>query len=140
MPLTASQLGNIRTSFDAIRHDFEPASTFFYEDLFGRAPELRALFRDDLAGQGMKFMSTLATIVDGLHRPEDLAEQYAELGRLHGTLGVTARMFPPMGEALIATVRHTMGDRFSDEIADAWRSAYADMAKALIEQGGIPEG
>lgn len=138
MPLTASQLGIIRTSFDAVRKNFEPASTFFYEELFRRAPELRELFRDDLAGQGMKFMSTLATIVDGLHQPQDLSAQYGELGRLHGALGVTSTMFPPMGEALIATVKDTMGDRFSEEVAEVWRVAYDDMSEALIEKGGIP--
>ncbi len=138
MPLTAEQLDTIRRSFGRIRRDFEPASTFFYEELFRRAPELRALFRDDLAGQGMKFMSTLATIVDGMHDPDALDERYAELGRLHGSLGVTAPMFEPMGEALIATVKHTLGNDFTPEVAEAWRTAYEDMVQALIAKGGIP--
>ena len=95
------------------------------------------MFRDDLAGQGMKFMSTLAVIVDGLHQPESLAKQYGELGSVHGTLGVTAAMFRPMGEALIATVKHTLGDRFDDGVAEAWGIAYGEMAAALIDKGGI---
>ncbi|MDJ0627168.1 MAG: globin domain-containing protein [Rhodobacter sp.] len=140
MPLSDDQLTLIRQSFDVLRHDMAPASTYFYDDLFTRAPELRELFRDDLAGQGMKFLSTLAVIVDNLHKPEDLAERYADLGGLHRTLGVTGKMFAPMGEALLATIKESLGERYTIEIEAAWRVAYQDMAAALIERGGIPEG
>jgi len=139
MPLTEDQLNLIRHSFDVLRRDLESPSVYFYEDLFTRAPELRPLFRDDLAGQGMRFMSTLAVIVDNLHKPEALAERYADLGRIHARLGVTAAQFPPMGEALIATIRNTLGDRFTADIEAAWRVAYADFSRELIESGGIPE-
>ena len=139
MPLSEDQLTLIRQSFDVVRQNLEPSSTFFYEDLFERAPELRSLFRDDLAGQGMKFMSTLEVIVDNLHKPEDLAERYRDLGRLHDTLGVTATMFDPMGEALLATIKNVLGDRYTIEIEAAWRVAYRDMAQALIERGGLKD-
>ena len=138
MPLSDDQLTLIRQSFDVLRRDLQPASTFFYEDLFGRAPELRDLFRDDLAGQGMKFMSTLAVIVDNLHHPEDLVERYADLGSLHRTLGVSQAMFDPMREALLATIRDALGDMYTIDIESAWRVAYDDVAGALIGKGDIP--
>ncbi len=140
MPLSDDQLTLIRQSFDVLRHDMAPASTFFYDDLFRRAPELRALFRDDLAGQGMKFLSTLAVIVDNLHKPEDLATRYADLGGLHRVLGVKAGMFQPMEEALLATIKDAMGETYTIEIEAAWRTAYQEMASALIDRGGIAEG
>ena len=92
MPLSDQQLDLIRRSFDTLREQMLPASTFFYDELFRRAPELRQLFRDDLEGQGMKFMSTLAVIVDNLHHVETLAPHYQELGKLHRHLGVTAEI------------------------------------------------
>lgn len=139
MPLSDDQLTLIRQSFDVVRHNLAPSSTFFYDDLFRRAPELRSLFRDDLAGQGMKFMSTLAVIVDNLHKPEALAERYQELGALHARLGITKKMFEPLGEALIATIKDTLGETYTIEIEAAWRVAFADMAAALMAQGHIPD-
>ncbi len=137
MPLSDDQLTLIRQSFDILRHDLEPASNFFYDDLFERAPELRVLFRDDLAGQGMKFMSTLTVIVDNLHKPEDLAERYTDLGRLHARLGVTVEMFEPLGESLLATIKNVLGDRYTLDVEAAWRVAYEDLSNALIKSGGI---
>ncbi len=140
MPLSDEQLRLIRQSFDLVRENLEPSSTFFYEELFRRAPKLRSLFRDDLAGQGMKFMTTLAVIVDNLHQPEELAGRYTDLGALHARLGVRAAMFVPMGEALLATIREVLGEGYTPEIEAAWRTAYQDMAAALIAGGHIPPG
>ncbi len=139
MPLSDDQLTLIRQSFDVLRQEMKPSSTFFYENLFERAPELRPLFRDDLAGQGMKFLSTLAVIVDNLHRPEDLAERYADLGALHRIVGVTGPMFEPMGEALIATIKNALGERYTLDVEAAWRVAYRDMADEMIKRGGLPK-
>jgi len=140
MPLSDDQLNLVRQSFDALRRSLAPSSNYFYEDLFRRAPELRELFRDDLAGQGMKFMSTLAVLVDNLHRPEVLADQYRELGALHARLGITAEMFVPMGEALLATIKEGLAELWTIEIEAAWRIAYDDMTAALIDKGAIQSG
>ena len=140
MPLSDDQLTLIRQSFNALRQEMKPSSTFFYDDLFRRAPELRSLFRDDLAGQGMKFLSTLAVIVDNLHQPETLSERYSDLGSLHRTVGVSADRFAPMGEALLATIRNALGETRTIEIEAAWRQAFGEMAGELVARGNIPAG
>ena len=53
-------------SLPLIREHLTPASTGFYDNLYAVAPELRGLFRGDMENQGMRFMSTLATIADML--------------------------------------------------------------------------
>jgi len=140
MSLSDEQLSLIRQSFDVLLENLEPNSTNFYEELFRQAPELRGMFRDDLGGQGMKFMSTLRVMVDNLNKPDALAARYADLGAQHRRLGVTAEMFVPMCEALIITFREVLGDQFPDETEAAWRTAYFDLTRALIETGGIPRG
>jgi len=137
MPLSEHQLTLIRQSFEVLRHDLAPVSMVFYDELFQRAPQLRVFFRDDLAGQGMKFMSTLAVVVDNLHDPGKLAGRYCELGALHRRLGVRAEMFVPMGEALIATIKDTLGERHTIDIEAAWRIAYDELATAFIDGGSI---
>ena len=103
MSLTDKQLVLIRESFDALQDDIEPKSIQFYQALFRRAPHLKPMFREDLAGQGMRFMSTLRVIVDNLHNPDAMAQRYADLGVGHRAMGVTAADFTPMGEALMAS-------------------------------------
>ena len=137
MPVTDAQLALIRESFDRLRQDISAPSVFFYEDLFRRAPQLRSLFRDDLTGQGMKFMSTLGVLVDNLHDPGSIRERYQDLGRTHASLGVTTEMFKPMGEALLATIADCLGDDMTPEIEAAWRAAYRQLAEAMITEGDI---
>lgn len=113
------------------------AAAALYENLFAREPSFRAMFRDDLGGQGMKFMSTLKTIVVALRDPEALAAELETLGQSHAAVGVVAVNFEPMGEALIDTFKGILGTDFTAEMETAWRAAYDEIAKEMIRRGGI---
>ncbi len=137
MTVTTRQAEMIRQSFHALRQRLEPASMSFYEALFRRAPELRSMFRDDLAGQGMKFMTTLGTIIDNIEDPEALGDRFADLGYGHALIGVKAAHFAPMGEALMETLRDEMGADFTPELEAAWRAAYDELAARIVRRGRI---
>lgn len=137
MSVSDEELRIIRSSFDRLRSQLERHSLYFYERLFHRAPEMRELFRDDIEGQGMKFMRTLGVILDRLDDLEAAAGQYADLGRTHAILGIKPEQFAPMEEALIDTLRHALGDDFSDTLETAWRRAYRHVADNMIRLGGI---
>ncbi|WP_371224929.1 globin domain-containing protein [Roseovarius sp. 2305UL8-3] len=138
MSLSQTQLDLIRSSFTALRDDPEPKSLAFYENLFRRAPYLKPMFREDLGGQGMRFMATLGAIVDNLHRPEAMADRYTDLGVGHRAIGVTARDFEPMGKALLDTLEEALGDEFTPEKREAWSLAFAEFSRDIIEKGEIP--
>ena len=129
----------LRDCFERLQSEFDQFSTYFYEALFRRAPELRGLFRDDLTGQGMKFMTTLRKVILHTNVAEDKSEKLKGLGSDHASLGVVAGNFAPMEEALMDTLRHTLGDEFTPELESAWRKAYARLSEAMILKGGIPE-
>jgi hemoglobin-like flavoprotein len=95
------------------------------------------MFRDDLAGQGMKFMTTLDVVVQRLDSEEEIEEQYLGLGRLHKTLGIQAADFAPMEEALMDTLRNALGDDFDAELESAWRAAYGTVSANMIQRGKI---
>lgn len=139
MPVTHEQIALIKWSFDRMRPLIQPTSTEFYDELFRRRPDLRAMFRDDdLAGQGMQFMTTMETVMTGIETPEALAARIETLGQEHRRLGVTAEMFAPMLESLIVTLRHVMGGDLGPDVEAAWRAAYADLTAAMVERGEIP--
>lgn len=139
MALTDRQLDLIRQSFSALRDDPEPKSVTFYEALFKYDPSLKEMFREDIANQGMKFMSTLRVIVDNLHNPAAMATRYTDLGEGHRAMGVRAPDFEPMGRALIDTIADAMGDDFTDEMRQAWEVAYAEFSSDIIDRGHIPK-
>ena len=137
MAIDAAQIRLVRESLPLVRERLVPASLDFYENLFAVAPELRPLFRTDLASQGMRFMSTLATISDLLDAPEELEEEAGELALAHAGVGVRAAHFAPMGIALMVTLAETLGDAFTPELQAAWHAAYDHFAARMIERGGF---
>ena len=56
MTIDDTQSGWSGRAYRGIRERLVPASMDFYDNLFALAPELRALFRSDIASQGMRFM------------------------------------------------------------------------------------
>lgn len=134
---SASEKALLEVSFDRLQSDFDQFSMYFYEALFRRDPELRSMFREDLLGQGMKFMTTLREISLHINDAGRETERLRELGRYHANLGVTPEDFSPMEEALIDTLKHTLKDEFTPELETAWRKAYADMSTVMIREGGI---
>ncbi len=133
MALTYEQIALLRWSHDKLTARVQPASVYFYEALFREGPELRGLFRDDLAGQGMKFMTTLGMLIAALETPGAMKAEISELGDLHRRLGITPAMFVPMEEALIATLRHVLDDDLPADVETAWRLAYAALSEAMME-------
>ncbi len=139
MTITPEDISRVQNSFVTLALDFDPHASFFYDALFKHAPDLRQLFRDDLAGQGMKFMTTLQVIVEKLGDEEDIATQFMGLGRTHSALGIRQAHFEPMEEALIDTLRNALGAEFDAETEKSWRKAYKVVSANMIGRGEIPE-
>ena len=135
MALTKKEMQAIRDSFARVRHDMGAQSVFFYEALFRRAPEFRKLFREDIEGQGMKFMTTLEAIIEKLDQQGAVDEEYTNLGRKHAGLGIKASQFDVMGEALIDTMRNVLDDELTPELEATWRKAYALVSENMIRRG-----
>lgn len=136
MTFSPAEIGLMRESFRLLQHAEPAASQRFYERLFEIAPELRSLFRSDMTEQGMRFMSTLGVILDNLHDPEALQPYVANLARGHAAYGVRPEHFRPMGQALIDTMRETLGEDFPEGAEAAWRAAYDHLAREMIRIAG----
>jgi hemoglobin-like flavoprotein len=137
MPITDVQIRLVHDSLPEVRERLEPASMIFYDNLFAAAPELRELFRPDLQGQGMRFMTTLATIADLLDDPSELDAEIGDLATAHAGLGVHAAHFTPMREALMTTLAQVLGEKFTPELRSAWGAAYDHFAARMIARGGF---
>ena len=141
MSISNEEVKEVLRSFDMVGpEELASGSMRFYQNLFKREPKLRAMFRDDLSGQGMKFMSTLKTIVVALKDADVLHSELKPLGEGHARLGIVAANFEPMGEALLDTFREILGPKFTPEMENAWRKVYAEISKEMIELGGIIGG
>jgi nitric oxide dioxygenase len=136
MTLTTAQIALIRDSFHRLQPDVQTASELFYDRLFEIAPELREMFRSDMTGQGMRFMTTLGVIVQHLDDPQALRPYLEWLAQGHAAYGVKPEHFRPMGQALIRTMRDTLGEKFPAGADAAWEAAYDHLASEMVRLAG----
>lgn len=132
MALTHDQIADLQTSLSRLRENLAPDDTRFYDRLFKRNPSFRALFRDDISGQGMKFFSTLSIVVDALTIPSVLADETAELAEFHAAIQIKPEYYAPLGDALFDTMHDILGRDYTTELDAAWREAFAMIAARMM--------
>ena len=134
MELTDKQIEIIRESYQRLIPEVDRVSLEFYKDLFGREPKLKAMFRDDLEEQGMRFMSAIGVIVENLDDPTRLKEKVDLLSDGHAAFGIKPEAYRSMEEALVDTFAHALGEKFTNPVELAWRSAFRQICDAMIEK------
>lgn len=131
--MTPHQIKLVQTSFAQVAPIAATAADLFYGRLFEIAPEVRAMFPDDLSGQKKKLMAMLGTAVAGLSHLETLLPAVRALGQRHAGYGVSADQYVPVGAALLWTLEKGLGDAFTAETRDAWATTYRVLAGTMIE-------
>ena len=127
---------NTRILRDTLELTLASDDTFpvrFYERLFAAHPDVQRLFHRSTPGaQNKLFAQKLTALIDHVDDPAYLGRELATLAKNHTTYGVTAEMYPWVGEALIATLREACGDAWTDEAERAWSDAYASLVRAIL--------
>lgn len=131
--MDAAQIELVQDSFTHVVPIPDRAASHFYCLLFERAPETRALFKNDMTEQGQKLVLTLATVVGGLDRLDTILPVARELAIRHVRYGVVDRHYAIVGDALIDTLRDLLGTAFDAETEAAWGAAYGLLSGAMIE-------
>ena len=114
----------IRASFAKVLPIKDEAGLLFYKRLFEIAPEVRPLFKDDIAEQARKLMDTLAVAVGALRDPAALSATLADLGQRHRRYGAQPAHYAKVGEALIWTLEKGLGPSFDAKTRHAWIALY----------------
>ncbi len=94
--MTPEQISLVQSSFAKVAPIAEQAASLFYDRLFAIAPQVKQLFKGDMAEQGRKLMVTLAVVVNGL---ADLkaSSSTSALARRHTTYGVKPSHYATVG-------------------------------------------
>lgn len=129
--MTPQQKQLVQESFKKVAPIAPLAADLFYARLFELDPELRLLFKSDMKRQGMSLMTMLASAVRGLDKPEALVPVLKSLGRRHVVYGVKDTHYGTVGQALLDTLAHAMGEEFDDEMRAAWSAVFSLMASVM---------
>jgi nitric oxide dioxygenase len=123
----------VQQSFEKIAAVGEPLAELFYEELFSVDPSLRAMFTSDFVEQRWKFMAALAMVVGSLHTPEKILSPARALAVKHVSYGVLPIHYTCFGDALVQTVKKSLGAEFTAELENAWVAAFRMLADVMKE-------
>jgi hemoglobin-like flavoprotein len=130
--LTAEEIVRVRSSFDMVFANTTGMMTAFYDRLFELAPEFRPMFPADMSVLKQDFISKLAVLVGSLDQKTGLLAGTDMLGRNHQRYGVKPEHYPVVGEALLWSLARGLGPHWTDEVEQAWRKVYRDIAQRMM--------
>ncbi|MGC1213495.1 MAG: globin domain-containing protein [Micromonospora sp.] len=123
----------LKESWSLVAGHGDQVPLYFYSTLFLTHPETRQMFPTDMAGQRDRLVTALGHIVSHVDQVDQLVGFLHQLGADHRKFAVRAEHYPAVGEALLATVRHFLGEAWSDELARDWADAYGLVAQVMTE-------
>ncbi len=129
--MNQKQIELVQASFAEVVPIAETAAALFYQRLFELDPSLRPMFRGDLKEQGKKLMDMIATVVVNLKRLDRIVPGIQALGARHAGYGVSDEHYDTVGAALLWTLGQGLGEAFTDEVRDAWATAYGILATTM---------
>lgn len=129
--MTPHEIALVQGSFVKVAPIADAAAGLFYGRLFEIAPEVKPMFKGDIAEQGRKLMATLGIVVKGLSNLEAVLPAAKALAVKHVAYGVK---HVPVGEALIWRLDKGLGDDFTPETRQAWLAAYSTLSAVMITE------
>ena len=129
--MTPEQIALVQRSFAKVPQ--AAAAQMFYARLFQLAPALRSLFRTDMDTQGERLMAIIAVAIDGLGDLDRIVPAVQDLGVRHAGYGVEPAHYEVVGAALLWTLEKGLGDDFTDDVRQAWTTAYGLLSSTMIE-------
>ena len=132
--MTPKQVALVQESFAKVVPIADQAAVIFYDRLFEVAPQVRPMFKGDMAEQRKKLIAMLATVVAGLSKLETILPAASALAKRHVAYGAKAGHYPVVGGALLWTLEKGLGAAWTPELAQAWAAAYGTLSGYMINE------
>ena len=129
--MTPEQVTLIKTSWDKVVPISETAAELFYAKLFELDENLKPLFKGDMKEQGAKLMKMINTVVVSLDKLETIVPAVQSLGERHVGYGVNDEHYDTVAAALLWTLGQGLGEAFTDDVKEAWTTAYVILATTM---------
>jgi hemoglobin-like flavoprotein len=122
----------LKESWALVEEQQDKLASYFYARMFLSNPQLRELFPVQMDVQRARLLGAIVTAVQSVDDPERFDDYLRSLGRDHRKFHVTAEQYDVVGAALMEALRTFAGGEWSPEYDQAWRDAYAVIARKMI--------
>jgi nitric oxide dioxygenase len=133
--MTNHQKELILATVPILRESGEVLTNYFYARMFKHHPELKNMFNMGNQANGRQ-KSALANAVlayaENIENPSVLIGVLKGIGSKHTSLNIQPEQYKIVGNHLIASIKEVIGEPATDEILEAWTTAFYQLAAIMI--------
>ncbi len=133
--LSEAQIAIIKATAPVVGAHARDITEHFYPLMFSRYPAVKAYFNQTHQQQGSQrqaLANALVAYATHIDKLEALGDAVSLIAHKHCSLNILPEHYPIVGECLMEAIGAVLGDAVTPEIADAWGTAYQQLADILI--------
>lgn len=132
-PLSPDDVRHLRLSYRLVEPAADLVATLFFRRLREIAPEIGPMLHEDEVTQRRQLLTAIALAVASLDRFEEILPALRLLGSKYRAQGVTELHYGAVGEALLWTLKQSLGEHWTSDVADAWTALCTVVAEVMTE-------
>ncbi|MCE2995997.1 MAG: globin domain-containing protein [Cyclobacteriaceae bacterium] len=138
--LTSSQVEALKKSLRQL--ETERLAAEFYETLFKRYPQVKAMFPTDMKELGIKLMSVFELVIYSFEEKshnqfslqDTLVRPMQELGKQHEAKGVLPEHYTIANDLLLEILVKQNKNTFTEEVEKSWELALQHLTVAMLSR------
>ncbi len=121
----------MKTSWEKVTY-YPESLSFFYENLFEMAPDLKRYFPEDTERQRKKLSYAIGFLIANLDRFDEFKDVIEDIGRVHNKMGINPGYYQYFINALIFTIKNEMGEEYQEEVGQTWNRVMSQVSMLMI--------
>jgi len=131
--MTPKQIELVRLSWAHVAAiDPEIVGSLFYNRLFETSPGIKDMFHRPIPEQSRKLLTILDHVIEKLDALDEIVDNIVKLAQRHDGYGVRPEHFVEVGEALLWTLGKSLGEKWDNELKEAWTLCYVKISSAMM--------
>lgn len=130
--MDATHIKLISSTFPAISPRIPDLAKAFYEELFIRAPGVRAIFPEDMTRQRQHLATAVSIVGRNIDALEAIEQPLMDMGERHVAYGAAPEHYPVVRDTLLDAMAIVYGDALTPQLRDAWFAALNEVSAIML--------
>ncbi len=124
----------IKSTIPFIKDNKDEITSTMYKILFEKYPQTKELFKNSTDDQPKKLANAIYAYANNLDKLDTLTKGIETMVNAHVKTNIQPEHYPMVQDALLTSLKQSLGDKCTSEIEKAWNDAYEFLANILIEK------
>lgn len=124
----------VKSTYPVLQEHGVVITTRMYEKLFDEYPETKAFFANTRDGQAERLANAILAFCKNIDNIDALHASVDAIAKKHVAVNVLPEHYPIVGKVLLSAMQDVLCDTASQDVLNAWESAYSVLADIFIQK------